>query len=558
MEFPKQLLVSQIQAYIHLGEIVTDALFLMKVERVANSDDFSFHYFYINEQAMNLAQLTKDHIGKTMEYSMPPADFAFLNERYIVVARTKKPVEFSDSVVLSNGLYQTESHLYPVLNDNQEVEYILAITKNITKNIMKSKNVRYMDKLYNSYIDHTNDGLVLFNLEQKILKANQAFYDLFGYTKHQVVGKRLDEIEPQLRSELKGIFNQLNEGTNIKRYEAVWYSSTGEPIDISINFTPIPDDIGKIVGVVSILQDIRELVETKRALQNSEERYRLIADHMHDLIEVLDEDGRIIYASPSHKLILGITPEELVGTITFEHIHPEDVAAIEKKFKRIFESSHISNFEYRIQMGDKRWLWVESNLKAVKNSDGHIYQIISSTRDISRRKIVENRLRQMAYTDHLTGLTNRRIFQQIGRKALASAKRKSEMAAIMYLDGDHFKDVNDRFGHAIGDEVLILLGERLKQSVREEDVVARIGGDEFAIMIQDIESREAVETVAKRIIQNVMRPYKVEGNTIDMTMSIGISIFPTHGITMDQLLNRADQALYEAKHKGKNTLNFYN
>lgn len=557
MELTNKLYVSQIQAYKQLGEIVTDAFFLMKVERSGEPNLFSFRYFYINEQAMNLAQLTKDHIGKTIEHSMPAADFVFLNERYILVAQNKEPVTFSDSVVLSSGLYQTESSLIPIFNDYQEVEYILGITKNITKNIMMSKNVRYMDKLYNSFIDHTNDGLLLFNLEQKILKANQAFYELFGYTKREVVGKRLDELEPQLKNELEHIFNQLNQGINIKRYEGIWYSATGKPIDISINFTPIPDDFGKIVGVVSILQDIRELIETKRALQESEERYRLIADNMHDLIEVLNKDGMILYASPSHKLILGVSPEKLMGTNTFDHIHPDDAPIVKRKFKKIFHIDLISNFEYRLRLENQQWLWVESNFRAVKNDDGNIYQIISSTRDISRRKKVENRLKHMAFTDHLTGLTNRRVFQQLGRKALADAKRKSEMAAIMYLDGDHFKVINDRFGHVIGDEVLILLGERLKQSIREEDIVARIGGDEFAILIQDVESSEAVEIVAKRIIKNVTTPYKIDGHTISMTMSIGISIFPTHGITMDELLSRADQALYEAKHRGKNTLTFY-
>ncbi|MEQ6388817.1 diguanylate cyclase [Bacillaceae bacterium S4-13-58] len=557
MELPNKLFVSQIQAYIQLGGIVTDAFFLMKVDRAGDLNDFSFRYYYINEQAMNLAQLTKDHIGKTIEYSMPAGDFAFLNEKYILVARNKETVTFSDSVVLSSGLYQTESSLIPIFDDNQEVEYILGITKNITENLMKSKNVRYMDKLYNSFIDHTNDGLVLFNLEQKILKANQAFYDLFGYTKRKVVGKRLDELEPQLKKELEHIFKQLNQGINIKRYEGIWYAANGEPIDISINFTPIPDGFGKIIGVVSIVQDIRELVETKRALQESEERYRLIADNMHDLIQVLNKDGLIVYASPSHKLILGISTEKLVGTNAFDQVHPDDAPIMKRKFKKIFNKNYISNFEYRIHSKNNQWLWVESNLRAVKNNNGDIYQIISSTRDISRRKKVENRLKQMAFTDHLTGLTNRRVFQQKGRKALADAKRKSEMVAIMYLDGDYFKEINDRFGHMIGDEVLILLGERLKQSIRDKDIVARIGGDEFAILIQDVDSNEAVEIVAKRIIQNVIEPYKIEEHTITMTMSIGISIFPTHGVNMNELLNLADQALYEAKNKGKNTLAFY-
>lgn len=165
---------------------------------------------------------------------------------------------------------------------------------------------------------------------------------------------------------------------------------------------------------------------------------------------------------------------------------------------------------------------------------------------------MREKLTQMAFHDELTGLPNRRLFQEIMRQTLKEAKRNEEKCALLYMDIDKFKWVNDHLGHSVGDELLKRLAERVRRSLRESDVFARQGGDEFLVLLPHTDGNEAM-AIGKRIVESLQEEWQIRGHSFATTSSIGIAVFPNDGVSMDELMSNADKALYMAKENGRNT-----
>lgn len=199
----------------------------------------------------------------------------------------------------------------------------------------------------------------------------------------------------------------------------------------------------------------------------------------------------------------------------------------------------------------------ESILSPVFNKDGVCTHVFSVTRDITERKKLESRLEYLAYHDMLTGLPNRRLLHIHLNNALAVAKANGDMLAVLFLDCDHFKQINDTSGHNTGDMFLQMLADRLSSCVREGDTVARLGGDEFVVVLTAIQSSKQVEKVANRILTVLQKPWDIDGAEFQCTASIGIALYPTTALDADQLLMQADKALYLAKDSGRNQFRFF-
>jgi diguanylate cyclase (GGDEF)-like protein/PAS domain S-box-containing protein len=197
--------------------------------------------------------------------------------------------------------------------------------------------------------------------------------------------------------------------------------------------------------------------------------------------------------------------------------------------------------------------WVSSLYRPRRNEQGRIVGVIGLVRDITGRKAAEQQIEFQAYHDSVTGLANRRLFQEHLSLALALAQRRSTPVAVLFLDLDHFKVINDSLGHSIGDELLREVAQRLKAAVREGDTVARAGGDEFTIVLQDLSRHDAATVVARKVLQAVAEPIVIGEHRLYITTSIGIAFFPSDGEDAEALLKSADTAMYRAKSNGRNT-----
>ncbi|MFH5182188.1 diguanylate cyclase domain-containing protein [Paenibacillus sp. TAB 01] len=196
-------------------------------------------------------------------------------------------------------------------------------------------------------------------------------------------------------------------------------------------------------------------------------------------------------------------------------------------------------------------LWVEGKAHLIREH-GASAGVGLVVRDISRQKLQEERLTHMAYYDPLTGLPNRRLFEDRYSQALMAAKRYQHRVALLYLDLDDFKQINDGFGHAAGDDLLRTVSSRLAHCVRDPDTVSRLGGDEFVILLQQFEHRDDIRKVAMRVIDSLNQPYFLHNRSISITCSIGAAEYPQDGSDKEALLQYADAAMYQAKQHGKN------
>lgn len=307
--------------------------------------------------------------------------------------------------------------------------------------------------------------------------------------------------------------------------------------------------------------EIEERKQTEQALRESEGR--LILAQRAGRVGVFDWDlisGKAIWTEQLEELF-GLPPGGFEGNCEgwLKRVHPDDRPGIEAKFRQWMRARHKQvEFEYRFIRADGQTRWMAAGAQFSYFADGTPARMIGSNVDITERRRLEEEIRHLAHHDALTGLPNRRLFMDIIIVEVAEARRIRKRLAVLFLDLDRFKEVNDTLGHEAGDELLKEVARRLRANVRESDAVARIGGDEFNIILTNISHVEDITVSARKIMSSFQQPYFIAGNELYMTTSIGISIYPDDNEEVDTLFRYADIAMYHAKEIGKNAYQFYN
>ncbi len=269
-------------------------------------------------------------------------------------------------------------------------------------------------------------------------------------------------------------------------------------------------------------------------------------------------------AGPSIEAITGHPPEAFLGdggTRYYDIIHPDDLAAVSRLFRDALASREPYAIEYRLIHADGSSRWVQGHGQGVYDSDGVLRFVDGVLFDVTARRSSEERLAHLALHDPLTDLPNRALFQEHLTVAIANAARSGSGGAVLFIDLDDFKLVNDSFGHAVGDELLVMVSQQLRESCRAGDVVARQGGDEFLVLVQGTADEGSAEAAAQIVARNLRtalaRPFAVAGSDLYVTPSIGASLFPADGDTAETLLKHADIAMYAAKDGGRDGYRLY-
>jgi diguanylate cyclase (GGDEF)-like protein/PAS domain S-box-containing protein len=270
-----------------------------------------------------------------------------------------------------------------------------------------------------------------------------------------------------------------------------------------------------------------------------------------DIMAILEDDGTLRYLSPSVERVLGYRPEDLLGKRAFDYVHPDNIEFVSSSFAKVVKISGVRPpMELRVRAGDGSWRHVE----VICNNrfyDPDVQGMIVNARDVTERKRAEEQLRYQALHDLLTDLPNRRLFVDRLQQALRRTRRRPEhKAAVLFMDLDNFKVINDSVGHKTGDKLLVAVAERLRSLLRPEDTLARFGGDEFTVLIEDIEDPADAVRVAERIVEGFREQLVLDSRDFFVSASIGIALSTASTTNPEELLAKADMAMYRAKERG--------
>jgi PAS domain S-box-containing protein len=313
-----------------------------------------------------------------------------------------------------------------------------------------------------------------------------------------------------------------------------------------------------------------QLQRIRRQLAERDQLFQLITENAADMIAVVDGTGQRIYNSPAYQHVLGYSAEELKTTSSIEQVHPDDRARVLEAAHKARSTGQGQRLEYRIRHKDGSWRILESTASAVRNQKGATEKLVIVNRDISERKRAEEMLAHNAFHDGLTNLPNRALFLDRLQRAFALSKRLPDYKfAVLFLDIDEFKVFNDSLGHTVGDEVLVQIGQRLTASLREvdtiarpqletslkalpkDDTLARVGGDEYTVLLEDIRNPSDAIRVAERLQSRLAVPFSAQGYDIVVTASVGIALSTAVYAHAEDLLRDANIAMYRAKRTGK-------
>lgn len=316
---------------------------------------------------------------------------------------------------------------------------------------------------------------------------------------------------------------------------------------------PSEQDIQLISESAALAEIVIERSHAIAALKRSEERHRLLADHATDVIWTMDLSGHFTYISPSAQKLTGFTVAELMQQQMQQLVTPDSYAQVKLQMKKAAKALQDGEMypdyvgEVEQVCKDGRRVWSEVKISGMYDAEGVFVGVLGVSRDLTERRKIEERMRYMAQHDTLTGLPNRTLFADRLQKALQYAVRHQKALALMLLDLNKFKPVNDTHGHAVGDLLLQKVAERLQQAIRSSDTVARIGGDEFIILLPAVDELNHAALVAEKIQHSIALPFDIHGLEIQISCSIGVACFPEDGETDLVLSKVADQRMYQQK-----------
>jgi diguanylate cyclase (GGDEF)-like protein/PAS domain S-box-containing protein len=435
---------------------------------------------------------------------------------------------------------------------------------------LKAANTRFED-----IIEFLPDATLIVDHEKKILAWNRAMEEMTGVPKENVVGRDyreasipfygkptqylLDFIEAS-DDEIASKYSMITRKGRCLSAEAFapeLYGGRGAHIWAVA--APLYDNEGRVVGMIESIRDITEQKTAEQALEKEHNLLRTLVDNIPDSIYVKDLDGRKMLTNRSDLDFIGVQHEADVLGKTDADVFPGHLASeyVKDDQNVLRNARSVINREEIVEnsVGIKRWL-LTSKIP-LKDQDGRVMGLVGIGRDITERKLLESKLLTMAHYDSLTALPNRTLFLEKANMGMAHAKRSGLQCAILFVDLDHFKSVNDTLGHSIGDALLKDTAVKLAECVRETDVMARLGGDEFILLLNDLEDASGAQRMAERVREKLNVPRVVAGNDLFITASVGIVTYPHDGDTLEDLLKNADTAMYAAKEAGRNTYCFY-
>lgn len=431
-------------------------------------------------------------------------------------------------------------------------DYIWSIVEDITNK--KQREVELL-RLYLA-VAHASDAFLICDPQYRVQYINPSFEQLFGYTSAELCGQPISTLVPDdpALTEANSVVHGAFFGERMRR------AKDGRLIPVLLKVAPIVDDDGNQAGYVGTMTDLT-------AIKTAEAAQRETLRELHGLIGRIpagvyklrvrpNGEMRFDYVSRRWCELLEVTEDEVYRDpeVAFSRIHPDEVEAFRRLNDEAMAKLATFQWEGRLRSGLRtRWLHIESSPTMLESGDV-LWEGVQY--DVTANKEREVELDHIAHYDALTGLPNRVLLADRLHQAMAYAKRSQTALAVCYMDLDDFKPVNDNLGHDAGDRLLAEIAHRLQDTLRGGDTVARIGGDEFVLLLGGMAQVDMYETTLNRVLAVIGKPFHIADRQVSVSASIGIALYPRDGVDPELLLNHADQAMYRAKQAGHNSYFF--
>ncbi|CAN5256347.1 hypothetical protein BH11PSE11_BH11PSE11_15620 [soil metagenome] len=438
----------------------------------------------------------------------------------------------------------------------EEKSLLVLIGQDITESRRSQEELRR----FRMALDSSIDAVYLIDHERmRIIDANETALATLGYSRPELLTLGPHDLKPD-EGELDRIKRRFEEviasdnQTGMVRTEH--QRKDGSRFAVEVYLRAMQSEGRQLLVAVS--RDITARLEAETRLRESEERFRVAFSHAAVGLAHIAPNGRWLIVNQKLCEIVGYSQKEMLEAGFLELTHPEDVAADLDAMRRM-QSREVNedSREKRYRRKNGQYVWVNRTSRLVWDEAGNPKYYSTVIEDISRRKLIEGELLHLANHDALTSLPNRSLLLDRLSQAIAFANRYGGQVAVMMIDLDRFKNINDSLGHEVGDKIIIEIGRRLSFNVRDGNTVARLGGDEFVVMLADVERDDTVAMQAQRILESMSQPMTIQGNEFYPAGSIGISLYPKDGSDGLTLLKNADTAMYRAKDSGRNNFQFY-
>lgn len=439
--------------------------------------------------------------------------------------------------------------------DDGDQKLFTAVIRNVTERKLAEEAIKKSEE-YQNLFKLANDAIVIFEpVTEYILDVNDFACKLFGFEREELVGGKLNRLCRDEEGRQDRNLKLLEDG-ELKSFESVYYHKNNAPINVLINSTLI-EFSGK-PAVLSITRDVTSRVAADAALRESEYKLRMLIESMQEGVLHLNNDDEIIFANKRFCEMVGYAEDELIGQNASELLlYREDRKTVATANQRRKEGIS-ETYEIRLRTKNEAPLWSLVGAVPVIDSANNVAGSMSIHSDITERKRAEELLLHNAMHDMLTGLPNRTLFLEHLRRAMGRSPLRKSSFAVLFLDFDGFKLINDSLGHAAGDELLRTISNRLHAILRGNDIVARLGGDEFTILLDELTEPQDFLNVVGRIQEMFGEPLDIEGREVFISASIGIALHDEKYLSPEEILRDADIAMYRAKSAGKARYEIFN
>jgi diguanylate cyclase (GGDEF)-like protein/PAS domain S-box-containing protein len=426
----------------------------------------------------------------------------------------------------------------------------------VSKPEKKKKKHDDLSHLAKAIISSAGVGIYIVQ-HGKFVYVSELYQKLSGYTDAELIGTySLGNIYPDDRKMVREEAIKCLKGESFEPYEYRFVKKNDEVMWVLETITPIVYKEDR--ATLGSFMDITERKRMEKALRQSEEKYRTILESIQEGYFEVDLTGNFTFCNDSMSRLTGHSKEELLGMNHKQFTNEETAKEVFQAFSEVYNTEEPSKgFDWQIIRKNGAEGYIEASLTLQKDSSGKTTGFKGMIRDITERKRIEQQINYMATHDTLTGLPNRLMFSQLLNHAIRSAQRHGKQLAVLFIDLDRFKVINDSLGHEAGDRLLKEMSRRFKRSLRAVDVVGRLGGDEFIILTEEVDELSQIANVAHKILTTTIQPMVLQGEECRVTASIGISIYPGDGTDEQTLIKNADIAMYFAKEEGKNNYQFY-